>query len=241
MALAWLTTAAVGAARADAGSPLQEEPVPNEGSTGPGRFLLGFNGVYGSPQGEFRRYVDRGFGFVFHGSMGFGPARAVGFRIELGALEYGRETVEKPFSSTVGRVTVEVTTSNTIGLLGAGPYVMLPLGRVRPYGYGTVGLAYFATHSSVTGQNDTVPIAESKNFDAATHAYVAGLGVAILVAGGDKPVALDLGVQHRWQGKTRYSREGSIQEDGSGNISFTPIESRTNLLMFWLGVSVGLR
>lgn len=38
----------------------------------------------------------------------------------------------------------------------------------------------------------------------------------------------------------RYLREGSIQEEPDGTISFTPIESETNLLWLQFGVSIGL-
>lgn len=209
---------------------------------GPVGFLVGINGVYGSPQGEFRRYVKWGLGGVAHGTVVFGPARAFGLRVEMGDIGYGRRTVQKSFSSAAGDVTVDVTTSNTFAVLGAGPYVMLPGNRLRPYAYATAGLAYFETRSSVKSQDccSSEPIAESKNFGDATHAWVGGGGLAIFVSRGRTPIALDIGLQYRWQGRTRYLREGSIQEDNTGAISFTPIQSRTNLLAVWLGVSASV-
>jgi hypothetical protein len=230
---------------ADAGI-LVPAPETEQGQVedrGPVGFLIGVNGAYGSPQGEFRRYVKSGLGVVVHGTVVFGPARAFGIRLELGDFEYGRRTVERPFSSTTGEVTVDVTTSNTFALLGAGPYVMLPVGRVRPYAYATAGLAYFETRSSVESQEccSSEPIAESKNYGDGTHALVSGGGLAILVSRGRTPIAVDIGVQYRWQGRTRYLREGSIQQDSTGAISFTPIESRTNLFAVWVGVSASVR
>jgi hypothetical protein len=233
-----LATAVTSTADAGILAPAPETNQEQVEERRPVGFLIGLNGAYGSPQGEFRRYVKSGLGGVAHGTVVFGPARVFGIRVEVGDFEYGRRTVQKVFSSAAGDVMVAVTTSNTFALLGAGPYVMLPGGRLRPYAYATAGLAYFETRSSVESQDCcSEPIAESKNYGDGTHAWVGGGGLAIFVSRGRTPIALDIGLQYRWQGRTRYLREGSIQEDSTGAISFTPIQSRTNLLAIWLGVS----
>ena len=118
---------------------------------------------------------------------------------------------------------------------------MLPSGAVRPYLNGTVGLSYFFTRSSVEGSADLEPFASSTNFDDATFAWAAGGGLYIPLRRGRKnPLSLDIGAQYHANGEARYLREGSIQEDGTGEIFFDPIRSQTNLITYRLGITVGL-
>jgi hypothetical protein len=41
-------------------------------------------------------------------------------------------------------------------------------------------------------------------------------------------------------GQTRYLREGSLRTAPDGHVTFTPIESETNMLVARFGVSVGV-
>jgi hypothetical protein len=59
------------------------------------------------------------------------------------------------------------------------------------------------------------------------------------VRGGPKPIFIDAGLRYQSHGQTRYLREGSIKDLGGGNIGFTPIESKTDLLVVHLGVQIG--
>jgi opacity protein-like surface antigen len=162
-------------------------------------------------------------------------------RFDLGLLEYGRETKTVCLSTTIGcRVTVDVTTSNDIVVGGVGPEIVLPRGRVRPYGTATVGFAYFFTHSSVEGTNDIEPFADTKNFDDFVFAWTAGGGLRILLRESKRPIALDLGVRYHGNGEASYLREGSIIDNPDGSITIQPIRSRTNFVAYHLGVSFEL-
>ena len=233
-----LTALLVGVLLAPAALQAQYESV--SAPRRPSRAFLGFHLVAAQPLGEFENYIDWGGGFGGEFLYALDSEGALGLRVNMGLMIYGYETKEVPLSPTVGRVRVDVNTSNNIFVMSAGPQFMLPSGAVRPYLNGTVGLSYFFTHSSVEGDADYEPFASSTNFDDATFSWSAGGGLYIPVRRGHKPISLDLGAQYHANGEVRYLREGSIQEDGRGGISFQPIRSHTNLISYRVGVTLGL-
>lgn len=208
---------------------------------GPSRAFAGIHLMVAQPLGEFDDYIDWGGGIGGEFLYAFDPQGAIGLRAHLGIMIYGHETKRVPLSETLGRIRVDVSTSNNIFVFGIGPQVMLPSGTVRPYLNGTVGVSYFFTQSSVEGSADFEPFASSTNFDDATFAWAAGGGLYIPLRKGRRhPLSLDIGAQYHANGEARYLREGSIQEDGSGDIFFDPIRSQTNLITYRLGITVGL-
>ena len=193
------------------------------------------------PVGEFGDYVDTGFGLGGHFLYALDPTSGLGIRVDGGFVNYGNESYATPISSTIGgRITVDVTTSNNILLLGVGPQFVLPSGRLRPYAFGTAGLAYFVTESSLRGDRGGETFANTTNFDDLTFAYGGGAGVYIPVRQGRLPISIDLGARYQRNGQARYLREGSIRDEPNGDISYTPIESETDLLTFHVGVSAAL-
>ena len=54
-------------------------------------------------------------------------------------------------------------------------------------------------------------------------------------------VGLDLGARFIRNGHTQYLREGGITDLPDGGFTVSPIESETNLVVYHVGVSVGLR
>jgi hypothetical protein len=206
----------------------------------PSRAFLGAHLVAAQPLGEFDRHIDWGGGFGGEFLYALDPNGALGLRVNMGLMIYGYETKEVPLSPSVGRVRVDVNTSNNIFVMSIGPQIMLPSGDFRPYLNGSAGLSYFFTHSSVEGDDDYEPFASSTNFDDAAFSWSVGGGLYVPLRRGRKPISLDLGAQYHANGEVRYLREGSIQEDGAGRVSFDPIRSHTNLLTYRLGVTFGL-
>lgn len=207
----------------------------------PSRAFVGLHLMATQPLGEFDDYIDWGGGIGGEFLYAFDRQGALGLRVNLGLMIYGHETKRVPLSPSLGRISVDVSTSNNIFAVGIGPQVMLPSGLVRPYLSGTAGLSYFFTQSSVEGSSDLEPFARSTNFDDATFAWSAGGGLYIPLRRGRKnPLSLDIGAQYHANGEARYLREGSIREDGTGAIFFDPIRSQTNLVTYQLGITVGL-
>ncbi len=204
---------------------------------GPHRFQAGGHLNLALPQGEFNDFVDAGFGLG--GWLGFNLDRqgTVAFKFDVNWLIYGSETIRRPLSPTVPFVTVDVTTRNNIYTMGAGPLLTLAHGSVQPYLSGTIGFSYFATESGVSGSNNGEDFAESTNFDDVTFALVGGGGLRFRVSSGRTPVTIDVGAEYHRNGRANYLREGSITDNGNGTISFTPIQSETNLLLVKFGVS----
>lgn len=192
------------------------------------------------PVGEFGNFVDFGGGLNGFAVINLDRAAVLGLRFEGSFMLYGTETVQRPLSLTIPEVAVDVTTQNFIVALGMGPHLSLSRGPVEPYVFGTLGFSYFATESSARGAADYAPFASSVNFDDITFAIASGAGLLVNLSSGRKPVALDLGVEFFQNGRTRYLREGSLRQSGDGTITFTPIESETDMLVVRFGVSVGL-
>lgn len=205
------------------------------------RFAGGGSVNLGLPVGEFQDFIDFGGGLGGFFLANFDRAGTIGLRVDGMFIIYGNETVRRPFSQTIRRVTVDVTTNNFFVSLGVGPQWTPATGRVRPYVYGTVGFSYFATESSVSGDFDFTPFARSTNFDDVTYALAGGSGLAIRLSSGRVPVSLDLAAEYLRHGETRYLREGGIEELPDGTVLISPIQSNTNMVLFKIGVAFGFR
>ncbi|MGQ0650017.1 MAG: hypothetical protein ACT4P7_20905 [Gemmatimonadaceae bacterium] len=196
--------------------------------------------VYGRPTGDFASYVKQGFGVDGFGRWKVDRRGIFSLGIEGGWMQYGRETIRAPLSSTIGRITVDVTTSNNIVFLGAGPQLMVPSGPIRPYVNGSAGFTYLFTESSVEGSDDEYSFAETTNFDDVVFATTGGAGVYIPF-GIRREAGLDIGVRYHNGGRGQYLREGSIRDRPGTTPEITPIESQTRLVSWRIGIVAGLR
>lgn len=203
--------------------------------------LAGGSLIYGRPTGDFADYVNQGFGVDGFARWKADRQGVFSIGLEGGWMQYGRETIRVPLSSTVGRINVDVTTSNNIVFLGLGPQLMVPSGPVRPYLNGGVGFSYLFTQSSVEGSdNDNNSFAETTNFDDFVFATTGGAGVYIPL-GSRREVGLDIGMRYHNGGRGQYLREGSIVDRPGTTPLITPIESQTRLVSWRIGIVAGLR
>ncbi|HSJ08489.1 MAG TPA: hypothetical protein VK928_01210 [Longimicrobiales bacterium] len=198
-------------------------------------------GMYARPVGEFRDYVQHGGGLNAAVVWPVTTASPLALRADGGFVVYGSETKEVCFSSTVGcRIRLDLTTTNSIAYLNAGPQLMVPTGTVRPYINGAIGFSYFATTSSVKGVNDGDDIASDTNFDDITLAFAGGGGVMVSLSRGSTPILLDVGARFNRNGEVEYLKKGDIEETPTG-IRYTPTRSEADLVTFQVGVTIGNR
>lgn len=207
------------------------------------RFHAGLSAIVAQPLGEFDDYVDVGGGLQAHFRVNLDPAGIVGLRFQGGFVNYGHETRQVCLSQTVGcRITVDLTTSNNIFILAAGPEIGVPLGPVRLYANGGIGLGYFSTDSHVSGTSDSEPFARTENYGDGGLALNGGGGAQIRIARAQEmPVSIDLGVSYQRNGQREYLTEGGIRDLPDGSIELDVRRSDANLLLWQLGVSVGFR
>lgn len=212
-------------------------PVAEAGAQPQVEGLGGGSLLIGIPVGEFENFVGASPGFSLYGLANFGERGILGLRLDGSLIFYGRETRRRPLSQTVQLIEVDVTTENTIASIIIGPQLTAPGGSVRPYLNAGLGFSYFSTESRVSGSSEFEEFASTTNFDDFTFALASGAGLWIRLS---RKLFLDLSGRYLRNGRVRYLREGSIIEAADGSISFTPIESETNMLLIQVGVSVSL-
>ncbi len=208
----------------------------------------GVHGVVAVPQGSFADRLDAtGFGlsaaFVHH--IAGSP---VGVGVEGTFVTYGRETIRERFGSgALSRVDVDVVTTNNIALGHLVLRLQPATGAVRPYGDALVGLAYLFTESRIEDVdfNDDRDIASSTNFDDAAFSYGLGGGIMARVYSGHSSddgrpfdVFVDARIRYLFGGEAKYLREGDIETDADGDPIFFFTESRTDLLLPQLGITI---
>ncbi|MBK6421633.1 MAG: hypothetical protein IPI38_03340 [Gemmatimonadetes bacterium] len=203
------------------------------------RSYFGINVQLGFPQGQFKQFVGTGYGVGGNFTFFLDQKNVVGLRLFGSWIQYGRTTERLPLSPTLPGLLVDLTTANDIYTFGVGPELRVGSGPIRGYLHGAIGASNFATTTSAEGTDNVTPFATSTNFNDWTFAWYGGAGAMIRVSGGRKPVFIDGGVRYQRHGKTRYLREGSIEPQPGGGVSFTPIESETDLMIVHLGVQVG--
>jgi hypothetical protein len=210
------------------------------GAPGGPRVVVGGGALAAQPVGEFKNYVNSGFGGGGHLLLRADRRGVLSMRVDAGYLVYGHEK-ERVTLQEVGRVQFDVTTTNNILTYSAGPQLMMPTGPVRPYAHAFVGGAYFFTQSSISGRDEDYAFASSRNLSDNVPSYGYGGGVFIPFAVRNALVGLDLGARFIRNGHTRYLREGGITDLPDGGSVISPIESQTSLIVYQVGVSAGLR
>jgi hypothetical protein len=205
------------------------------------RGRLGLSFVAGDPVGDLNAFFDQGFGGQIEGAWAVTEDRRVRLRGDAGFLVYGHERLRYCYSVPIGcRIEADLTTTNNIFYFGVGPELALATGALEPYVYGTTGLSYFATISSLDGADGGPEWAETTNYDDVVMAWRVGGGMRLRVSSGRRPVALDFGVERHQNGIADFLTEGDIVDNPDGSITLFPNRSEANLVTFRFGVSIGL-
>jgi len=202
----------------------------------------GFGGggvMVGIPVGEFRNFVDVAGGLGGLIAVNLDRRGTVGLRLTGSYLQYGHERRPVPLAGSGGLLDLNLNTAFYIASLRAGPQFVFGEGPVRLYGFGTAGVSYFATESSLGGSGcGCWGYPTTVNYDDAVLALEGGGGLLIKLS---RAVALDLGASYVRNGPVSYLREGSISRAADGSLVLRPVRSEANLAVVQLGVAIGLR
>ncbi len=200
------------------------------------------NFVVGVPQGEFRDELDNN-GLGLSGQLHLTiPNTFISAGGSLGFLQYGSETRNEPFSTTIPDVTVDVETRNS---LIAGHFIVRAQpqsGTLRPYADGVIGFHYLTTDTEIRGEDDLEEIASSNNFNDWTLSYGGGAGVMLRLytfkdeQGNNLELFADIGARYLKGGNAQYLQEGSIRRE-NGTVTYDVYESSTDLVFTYVGIS----
>jgi len=203
----------------------------------PSRFSFGGDLALSQPKGEFANNVPNGYGFDLTGMFRLDPQGYFNLRADLGGVRYGheRERIGFPVS---GRIAVDLNTDNQIGFGAFGVQLQIPDGWFRPYANAAVAATYFWTESSISGADNSESVLSTTNLDDWSHAWIFGGGV--MIPFGRSIGALNLGARYHYGASATYLRKGDITDNPDGTINLNPRNSKTDLVLWQLGVSFAI-
>lgn len=205
--------------------------------SGPSRFQVGGDFVVSQPKGELANNIDNGFGFNGTGMFRLDPKGFVSLRADVGGVQYGRELIEIPFSQFTGRIALDLETTNSIAWGAIGGHLQIPEGWFRPYANASIAYTHFSTESSLTGSDDDYEYATTTNQSDGSRAWIFGGGVVIPFGSKYALGGLNLGARYYYGGNATYLREGDIIDNADGSVTLNPRTSKTDLVLWQLGVS----
>jgi opacity protein-like surface antigen len=105
-------------------------------------------------RGELGDVFGTGVGLEPFGLLRFDQGGALGVRVQGSFIDYGTNVEGLPPMPGPGpSLSVQLGTKRTVGALSLGPQLTWPRGRLRPYGYATVGIGMFISSADVTGRD----------------------------------------------------------------------------------------
>lgn len=214
-----------------------EAQVVFSSPSGPSRFQLGLDAVLSQPKGEFANNIGNGFGLNATGMFRLDPKGFISIRGDVGAVQYGRETQRVPYRPITGRINLDVETTNNIAWGSIGGQLQIPDGWFRPYANASIAYTDFSTQSTLTGSDDSYEYASTTNQHDGSRAWIVGGGVVIPFGNRFSLGGLNLGARYYYGGRATYLREGDIIDNADGTITINPRNSKTDLVLWQLGVS----
>ncbi len=199
------------------------------------RWHLGLAASAGQPVSDFKLNVNNAAGVQGHVLLRLDRDGLAALRLQGGWLNYGHASQRSCLGTAPHcRVAVNVTTANGIFTLGVGPQFSMPLGRVRPYGYGLVGMSRFVTLSGLAGGIVPDFVAASENFGDGGLMLSGGVGVQVPVY---RNTTIDVGVGYETHGKRDYLIKGGLTDNPDGSLGFDIKRSKAALYAIRIGVT----
>lgn len=203
------------------------------------RWHVGVAADAGQPLGDFKRNVRNGVGGQGHVLLRLDRSGLASLRLQGGWLNYGHESQRSCLGTAPHcRVAVDVTTANGILSLALGPQFSMPLGRVRTYGYGLVGMSRFATVSGLGGGIVPDMVAADENFGDGGLLVSGGVGLQVPVLRG---TSIDIGVGFERHGARDYLIKGGLTDRPDGSLGFDIKRSKAALYTIRIGVTTPIR
>lgn len=217
------------------------------------RLQAGIGVVAGGGVDDFGRHVPDGVGGVL-GHLDSALGKSI-FSLggELSYLWYGEDERTVWLGALVPEipdVSIKVNTTNAMLLLHARLRAQRRTGRWRPYADGLFGFTDLFTKSSISGpevcsggfywsgtcvQTD---YASSTNARDVVLSYGGGAGVMIRFTASPTAPRLDISGRYIRGGDAKYLTQGAIHVD-EGKASFDFSRSRTDIVVFYVGVAIG--
>ncbi len=206
---------------------------------------VGGSFVIGIPKNEFKANTDKlGYGLEIHGTF-WEPnkQRPVTIGLNLGYLNYGRESQSRPLSHTIPDVRVDVNRNNSIANMHLLVQIAPFTGTWRPFLEVLGGGNYIFTTTEVKSERDwgnNENIAESTNFDDWSWSY--GIGGGMLIKVWNNPdekgtLYLNLKCRYLWSSESEYLTEGGIViNPANGAVDYYVNKSTTDLFTINIGV-----
>lgn len=212
---------------------LQSQVVSNSASL-PSHFSVGGNVVMSQPKGEFASNVGRGYGLDLTGLLKLDYRGFVSVRADAGRVQYGRERKDASFLGITGRIALNLETTNSIAWGGVGPQIMIPEGPFRPYANAAIAYTSFSTTSTLSDPSGQFQPISNENGHDGSHAWIFGSGFQVPFGTGG---AFNFGGRYYYGGRATYLNKGDITDNPDGTITLHPHRSKTDLVLWQLGVS----
>jgi hypothetical protein len=186
---------------------------------------IGINLVVADPLGAFRRHGNVAAG-VSIGAVRGVRGSGLGLRVEAAWMVYAADYRD-----------YGVSTTSQLATLAVGPQFTLGQGPVRPYAFALAGGSVFwssAHYGDGCGCYDRDYYLDGD----VTTTTSAGTGLLIRVKSGDKPIAIDLGFRGVRHDFVKYVPANGITQNPDGTFSAQRVESRVEMRVYHLGVTL---
>lgn len=203
----------------------------------PSRFQVGGDFILAQPKGELASNIDNGFGFNGTGMFRLDPGGFISIRGDMGGAQYGRESFRIPWEPLLGRIDLEMETTNSIAWAAIGGQLQIPDGWFRPYANASIAYTNFSTESKLTESDESYEYASTTNHSDGSRAWIFGGGVVIPFGSRYALGGLNLGARYYYGSEATYLREGDIIDNPDGSVTINEQRSKTDMVVWQLGIS----